>query len=334
MINFCVCLYTNITQKIYIMKILLTGAAGFIGYHVSKSLLDDGFEVLGIDNINNYYDTKLKIDRIKQLKFHKNFIFKKIDIVERELINNEFKLFDPQIVVNLAAQPGVSYSMQNPYAYLDSNLSGFLNIVECCRNYNVEGLIYASSSSVYGLNEKIPFSIEDRVNKPIALYGATKRANELIAFSYSHLYGLKTTGLRYFTVYGPWYRPDMAMFIFTKNILEGKTINVFNNGEIKRDFTFIDDIVNGTRLAINKNLDCEIFNLGNNKSENLMDIIKLIENELNCSAKINFLPMKAGDMIETYANIDYSREILNYEPLINTSEGVPIFVQWYKDYYK
>tara|TARA_B100001250_G_C19817496_1_gene799582 strand:- start:18621 stop:19571 length:951 start_codon:yes stop_codon:yes gene_type:complete len=316
------------------MKILLTGAAGFIGYHVSKSLLDDGFEVLGIDNINNYYDTKLKIDRIKQLKFHKNFIFKKIDIVERELINNEFKLFDPQIVVNLAAQPGVSYSMQNPYAYLDSNLSGFLNIVECCRNYNVEGLIYASSSSVYGLNEKIPFSIEDRVNKPIALYGATKRANELIAFSYSHLYGLKTTGLRYFTVYGPWYRPDMAMFIFTKNILEGKTINVFNNGEIKRDFTFIDDIVNGTRLAINKNLDCEIFNLGNNKSENLMDIIKLIENELNCSAKINFLPMKAGDMIETYANIDYSREILNYEPLINTSEGVPIFVQWYKDYYK
>tara|TARA_B100001540_G_C15797763_1_gene638455 strand:+ start:1183 stop:2133 length:951 start_codon:yes stop_codon:yes gene_type:complete len=316
------------------MKILLTGAAGFIGYHVSKSLLDDGFEVLGIDNINNYYDTKLKIDRIKQLKFHKNFIFKKIDIVERELINNEFKLFEPQIVVNLAAQPGVSYSMQNPYAYLDSNLSGFLNIVECCRNYNVEGLIYASSSSVYGLNEKIPFSIEDRVNKPIALYGATKRANELIAFSYSHLYGLKTTGLRYFTVYGPWYRPDMAMFIFTKNILEGKIINVFNNGEIKRDFTFIDDIVNGTRLAINKNLDCEIFNLGNNKSENLMDIIKLIENELNCSAKINFLPMKAGDMIETYANIDYSREILNYEPLINTSEGVPIFVQWYKDYYK
>jgi UDP-glucuronate 4-epimerase len=315
------------------VKILVTGAAGFIGYHLSRSLLDDGYEVLGIDNLNDYYDPNLKLARLEQLKPYNNFTFEKADIADRESITKSFQSFDPSKVVNLAAQAGVRYSIENPYAYMDSNLVGFLNIIELCRHNEVEGLIYASSSSVYGGNEKIPFSVEDRVDEPLALYGATKIANELIAHSYSHLYSLPTTGLRFFTVYGPWGRPDMAMFIFTKNILAGKPIPVFNNGIMKRDFTYIDDIITGTRVAIEKNYKCEIFNLGNHKSEQLMDVVQLIENNLGKKAKIDFQPMQPGDIKESFADIKYSEIQLAYTPKTSINEGIPKLVEWFKSYY-
>jgi UDP-glucuronate 4-epimerase len=314
-------------------KILVTGSAGFIGYHLCRSLLDDDYEVLGIDNLNEYYDSKLKIARLDQLEIYKNFTFEKVDITDRELITNTFKKFHPKKVINLAAQAGVRYSIENPYAYMDSNLIGFLNIIELCRHNEVDGLIYASSSSVYGGNKKIPFSVEDRVDRPIALYGATKRANELIAHSYSHLYGLHTTGLRYFTVYGPWGRPDMAMFIFTSKILAGEPIPVFNNGNMKRDFTYIDDIISGTRSAIERNYACEIFNLSNHRSEQLMELITLIEKELGKKAEIDFQPMQPGDIRESYADIDYSKEKLGYDPKTSINEGIPNFINWYKTYF-
>lgn len=316
------------------MKILVTGCAGFIGFHLCKSLLDDDYEVLGIDNLNNYYDPNLKLARLKELKPYKNFKFEKVDIADKDLITRSFQSFKPNKVVNLAAQAGVRYSIENPYAYMNSNMVGFLNIIELCRHNGVEGLIYASSSSVYGGNKKIPFSVKDRVDNPIALYGATKRANELIANSYSHLYGLNTTGLRYFTVYGPWGRPDMAMYIFTKKILEGKPIPVFNNGNMKRDFTFIDDIINGTESAISNNYRCEIFNLGNNRSEQLMDMIALIEKELGIKANVNLLPIQAGDVPESHADIDYSFKKLGYQPSISIDKGIPLFIEWYKTFYK
>ena len=315
------------------MRIIVTGSAGFIGFHLCKSLLDDDYEVLGIDNINDYYDPKLKLARLDQLNSYKNFKFEKVDIADRNSITRSFKLYKPQKVVNLAAQAGVRYSINNPYAYMNSNLVGFLNIIELCRQNKIEGLIYASSSSVYGANEKIPFSVEDRVDKPIALYGATKRANELIAYSYSHLYGLHTTGLRYFTVYGPWGRPDMAMFIFTRKILSDKPISVFNNGDMQRDFTYIDDIVNGTKAAITKNYECEVFNLGNQKSEQLMDMIGLIEKELGKKAKINFLTMQPGDVKKSFADINKSIEKLAFNPKINIDVGISKFIDWYKKYY-
>ena len=315
------------------MKILVTGAAGFIGFHLCKSLLEDNCDVLGIDNINDYYDTKLKNDRIKILNHFEKFNFEKIDLIDRDNLSSAFKKFTPQIVVNLAAQAGVRYSIENPYAYMDSNLIGFLNIIELCRHNNVEGLVYASSSSVYGGNEEIPFSIADRVDKPLALYAATKRSNELIAYSYSSLYELNTTGLRYFTVYGPYGRPDMAMFIFTKNILEGNQISVFNHGNMKRDFTYIDDIIIGTKAAINKNYQCELFNLGNNKSEKLMDMIYMIENQLGKKAIIEFESLQPGDAKESFANIDYSFEKLNYKPSTSIDIGIPKFIEWYMDYY-
>jgi len=314
------------------VKILVTGAAGFIGFHLSKSLLDDGFEVLGIDNINDYYDPNLKYARLEQLKSYKNFTFEKIDIADRESLTKAFIDFKPNKVVNLAAQAGVRYSIENPYAYMDANLVGFLNIIELCRHNNVEGLIYASSSSVYGGNTKIPFSVEDRVDKPIALYGATKRANELIAYSYSHLYGLHTTGLRYFTVYGPWGRPDMAMFIFTKKIMAGESILVFNNGYMKRDFTYIDDIITGTRSAIDNNYTCEVFNLGNHRSEQLMDVVSLIEENLGKKAEIDFQPMQPGDVPESFANIDKSIVMLGYKPTTNVDAGIRKFIEWYINY--
>tara|TARA_B100001750_G_C15504828_1_gene599668 strand:- start:1404 stop:2357 length:954 start_codon:yes stop_codon:yes gene_type:complete len=315
------------------MKILVTGVAGFIGYHLTKSLLDDEFEILGIDNINAYYDQKIKNSRVALLKKYKNFTFAKIDIENRDALSRQFKSFNPQKVVNLAAQPGVRYSIINPYAYMSSNLVGFLNLIELCRNNNVLGFIYASSSSVYSGNTKIPYSVTDRVDRPLALYGATKRANELIAHSYSHLYALNTTGLRYFTVYGPWYRPDMAIYLFTKNIINGKPIDVYNNGNMERDFTFIDDIVNGTRLAIEKNYNYEIFNLGNNKSENLMDIISIIEQEISIKANINFLPLQSGDPIKTCADISYSKKMLGFQPKIKIEVGIPRFLSWYKEYH-
>jgi len=251
-------------------KILVTGAAGFIGFHLSKSLLEDGYEVLGIDNLNDYYDPNLKHARLDIIRKYPNFKFQKVDIADRESLTKVFVDFAPNKVVNLAAQAGVRYSLTNPYAYMDSNLIGFINILELCRHNEVEGLIYASSSSVYGSNKKIPFSVDDRVDNPISLYAATKKANELIAHSYSHLYGLHTTGLRFFTVYGPWGRPDMAMYIFADKISKGEPIQVFNNGKMKRDFTFIDDIISGIRASIEKNYQCEVFNLGNHRSEDLM----------------------------------------------------------------
>jgi|TARA_B100001964_G_scaffold145245_1_gene159946 UDP-glucuronate 4-epimerase len=314
-------------------RILVTGAAGFIGFHLSKSLLDDGYEVLGIDNLNDYYDPKLKHARLDQLAPNKHFTFEKIDIADREPLTKAFIDFKPQKVVNLAAQAGVRYSIENPYAYMDANLVGFLNIIELCRHNDVEGLIYASSSSVYGGNTKIPFSVEDRVNNPISLYAATKKSNELMAYTYSHLYGLRTTGLRYFTVYGPWGRPDMAYYLFTDKIANGETIPVFNNGNMKRDFTYIYDVIIGTRSAIDKNYKCKIFNLGNHKSEKLMYVVQLIEKNLEKKAEINFLPMQLGDIPESFAEIDKSVEMLGYKPTTNVDVGINKFVEWYNEYH-
>ena len=315
------------------MKIIITGAAGFIGYHLCESLLKDGIQILGLDNLNNYYDQNLKLERLKRLKNHNNFMHKKIDILNLKNLEKIFKDFKPNKVINLAAQAGVRFSIKNPHAYIDSNITGFINLIELSQRYDVNSFIYASSSSVYGGNEKLPFSESDMTNKPISLYGASKKSNELIANSYSSLYGLNTTGLRYFTVYGPWGRPDMAYFIFTKKILAGEPIEVYNNGKMKRDFTFIDDIILGTKSAIEKNYKCEIFNLGSSKNEELMDLIKTIEYKLAKKAIIKYLPIQPGDAIETYANIDKSIEKLNYNPKISINNGIPKFINWYKEYY-
>ncbi len=313
-------------------KILVTGAAGFIGFHLSKSLLDDGYDVLGIDNVNDYYDPNLKWARLDILKRYNNFEFERIDISDRDTLTTAFAKFKPSKVVNLAAQAGVQYSLTNPYAYMDSNLVGFLNILELCRHNEVEGLIYASSSSVYGGNTKMPFSVEDRVDQPMSLYAATKRTNELMAHSYSHLYGLRTTGLRFFTVYGPWGRPDMAMFIFANKISKGKPIQVFNNGKMKRDFTYINDIIKGVRSSLDNNFKCEIFNLGNNRSEELMRMIELIEKFIGKKADIEFKPMQLGDVLESYADIEKSKKMLRFNPKTNIEEGICRFISWLKEY--
>ena len=316
------------------MKILVTGSAGFIGYHLCNSLLNDGYDILGIDNINNYYNKNLKLERLEILKKYKNFNFKKIDISNRENVAKIFKNFKPYKVINLAAQAGVRFSIVNPYAYIDSNIIGFINLIEISKQNDVNGFIYASSSSVYGGNKKLPFSESDMTNDPISLYGATKKSNELIANSYSSLYGLNTTGLRYFTVYGPWGRPDMAYFSFTKKILAEEPIEVYNNGKMKRDFTFIDDIVSGTRAAIDKNYKCEVFNLGNHKSERLMDIVSLIEENIGEKTDVNFLPMQPGDVSESFADIDKSIELLNYKPTTNVDVGIEKLIKWYKEFYQ
>jgi len=314
-------------------KILVTGAAGFIGFHLVNSLLNDGFNVVGIDNLNNYYDVNLKKDRLKKIIDNKNFVFEECDISDRGSLNKIFKTYKPVKVINLAAQAGVRYSLENPYAYMDSNLVGFLNVIEQCRHNDVEGLIYASSSSVYGGNTKIPFNVEDQTDNPVSLYAATKKSNELIATTYSHLYNLNTTGLRFFTVYGPWGRPDMAYYIFTKKIINKEPIKVFNRGNMKRDFTYIDDIIFGLRSAIDKNFKCEIFNLGNNKSENLMNFIYTIESELGIKAKIDFKPMQPGDVKETYAEISKSTKMFSYLPKTQIKDGIKKFINWYKVYY-
>ena len=272
-------------------------------------------------------------ERLKILESYDSFKFEKIDISDKDEISNAFKKFEPTKVVNLAAQPGVRYSLVNPYAYMNSNLVGFLNILELCRHNDVEGLIYASSSSVYGDSKEKPFSTNDSADKPISLYGATKRANELMAHSYSHLYKLNTTGLRFFTVYGPWYRPDMAMYIFAKKIASQEPIDVYNNGKMKRDFTFIDDIIMGTLSAIEKNFPCEIFNLGSSKTENLMDVIMHIENFLDIKAQINFKPIQPGDVLETFANIDRTKLKLGFQPKTNIDTGVKHFTDWFRSYY-
>lgn len=313
-------------------KILVTGSSGFIGMHLCKSLLVDGYRVHGIDNMNDYYDPRLKDARLNQLSGFENFTFNEIDISNLKTVKQVFSEFRPNKVVNLAAQAGVRYSLENPHAYIQSNIVGFTNIIEMCRSFEVSGLIYASSSSVYGGNKKTPFSVDDRVDKPISVYAASKKSNELIAYTYNHLYGLNTTGLRFFTVYGPWGRPDMAMYIFADKISNNEKISVFNQGKMKRDFTYIDDIVSGLRSSIDKNYSCEIFNLGNNRCENLMDMIGFIEKALNKKADINFMRIQPGDVEKTFADIDHAIDKLNYNPKTSIESGVPKFIEWYKSY--
>ena len=318
----------NVNKK----KIIVTGAAGFIGLHLAKSLLNDRYTVLGIDNMNDYYDPSLKQARLNQLTKYSEFLFAKIDIADLKQLDYFFSVFQPDRVVNLAAQAGVRYSLENPHAYIESNVKGFMNILECCRHHKTKGLIYASSSSVYGGNEKIPFSVDDRVDHPISIYAATKKSNELMAHTYSHLYGLHTTGLRFFTVYGPWGRPDMAMNIFANKIHNGESIPVFNHGNMKRDFTYIDDIIAGTRSAIEFNAKNEIYNLGNNNWENLMDMVALLEKSLGEKAIIDFQDIQPGDVEKTYANISKSKQDLEYEPTTSLDIGIPKFIQWFKEY--
>lgn len=328
------------------MKVLVTGAAGFIGFFLSKRLLDDGVEVVGLDNLNDYYDVGLKRDRLAQLEKYEKFSFELIDLSDRTRMEKLFErnLFD--IVVNLAAQAGVRYSIENPQAYIDSNLVGFANILEGCRNSKVGHLVYASSSSVYGFNKKIPFSTDDNVDYPVSLYAATKKSNELMAHSYAHLYNLPVTGLRFFTVIGPWGRPDMAYFKFTKAILEGNQIDVYNHGEMKRDFTYIDDIVEGI-VRIMKKLPFEsdgsgvnsttapykVYNIGNNTPVELGTFISAIEKSLGKKAVKNMLSMQPGDVPVTYADIDALTNDVGFKPSTTVEAGIEKFVAWYKGYY-
>ena len=315
-------------------KILVTGCAGFIGMHLCEKLVNDKFLILGIDNLNEYYDVKLKKARLSNLNKYTDFSFLNFNISNFEKLNSAFNDFKPDKVVNLAAQAGVRYSLENPHIYIETNIVGFMNILECCKIYNVSGLIYASSSSVYGANKEIPFSINNRTDKPISIYAVTKKSNELMAYAYSKLYGLNTTGLRFFTVYGPWGRPDMAIYIFTEKILEGRKLPIFNNGNMQRDFTYIDDIISGIKSSIKKNYRCEVFNLGNNTSENLMDLVSIIEKNLGKKAKFNFLNMQRGDVKKTYADIKYSQKMLGYDPITSIENGIPKFIEWYKSYLK
>ena len=315
-------------------KILVTGCAGFIGMHLSKALLELGYEVIGVDNLNSYYSVKLKNDRLFILSKYEFFNFIKVDISNKDNLEDVFKSNSINKVVNLAAQAGVRYSLENPNSYMDSNIVGFMNILECCRYYDVEGLIYASSSSVYGGNKKIPFSELDNVDKPISIYASSKKANELMAHSYNHLFGLRSTGLRFFTVYGPWGRPDMAMYIFAQKILRGEPISVYNFGKMNRDFTYIDDIVSGIISSIEKNFNLEVFNLGNNVSESLMDVVSIIESKIGKTASISYEPMQPGDVISTFADIEKSKSMLGFLPKTNIKQGISYFLDWYLDYIK
>ena len=336
--------------------ILITGVAGFIGYHLCKKLINTEYNLVGIDNMNSYYDPKLKEERLKDIKISiidklDNFVFKKCNLEDEKILENIFKIYQPSIVINMAAQAGVRYSIENPKSYVNSNLVGFSNLIECCRKYHTENFIYASSSSVYGGNTKLPFSEKDEVNHPVSLYAATKKANELIAHSYSHLYGLPSTGLRFFTVYGPWGRPDMAPMIFTKAILENKPIKIFNNGHMSRDFTFIDDVIEILKQLINKPAfpdnnfsrkspnpstswsPYRIFNIGNNNSLSLMSFINFLEEELNIKAIKRYVPMQQGDVEETFADTLSIEEYTGYKPNTNFKKGIRIFVNWYKEFY-
>lgn len=333
------------------MKILITGAAGFIGYHLSKRLLERGDEVIGIDNLNDYYEVTLKENRLAQLVGYSNFSFFKLDIADREGMALLFREQMPEAVVNLAAQAGVRYSLINPHAYVDTNLVGFVNILEGCRHNNVKHLVFASSSSVYGANTNMPFSVHDNVDHPVSLYAASKKANELMAHTYSHLYGLPVTGLRFFTVYGPWGRPDMALFLFTKAILEGKSIDVFNYGKMKRDFTYIDDIVEGIIRVINKQPEpnpewfgdnpdpgtsyapYKVYNIGNNQPVELMQYIEVLEHCLGKKATKNMLPLQAGDVPATFADVSDLVTDVGFKPNTSVEQGIKRFVEWYRDYY-
>jgi len=350
-------------------KVLVTGMAGFIGFHFTKKLISEGFKVVGIDNLNTYYDIKLKLDRLKQLGFNpeqvdnisqhelldsakeKNLRLYRTDLENKEKIEQIFTKEQPDFVFNSAAQAGVRYSLENPHTYIDSNICGFINILENCRQHQIKHLVYASSSSVYGSNKQMPFSVHQNVDHPISLYAATKKANELMAHTYSHLFQIPTTGLRFFTVYGPWGRPDMALFIFTKNILNNQPIEVYNHGNMKRDFTFIDDIAEGIYRVMlkipkaNPEWDClkpdpatssapyRIFNIGNHQPVNLLYFIELIEKNLGKNAIKNLLPMQKGDVTETYADIDDLQQLTGFKPATNLEEGIKRFVSWYVDYY-
>lgn len=333
------------------MKILVTGSSGFVGYHLSNRLCNENIEVIGIDNHNDYYDINLKKERLSILEKNDNFTFYMADISDRHKIDNIFVTEKPDIVINLAAQAGVRYSIENPYAYVESNLVGFMNILEACRNYPVKHLLYASSSSVYGGNEKVPFSTDDNVDHPVSLYAATKKSNELLAHSYSHLYGIPTTGLRFFTVYGPLGRPDMAYFSFTKNIIEGKPIKVFNEGKMKRDFTYIDDIVESIVRLIDKVpvkddtwneskgssssfAPYKIFNIGNSEPETLIDFINIIEKNVGKKAIKEFVGMQDGDVKKTFADTSDLEKTIDFKPKTSLDEGIRLFVEWYKNYYK
>lgn len=333
-------------------KILVTGAAGFIGFHLSKYLLERGDTVIGLDNLNNYYDVNLKKARLKILEQNSKFLHIHKDLENRSDIEEIFKNERPTKVVNLAAQVGVRYSLQNPHTYADSNIVGFVNILEGCRHNDVEHLVFASSSSVYGANTKMPFSTHHNVDHPVSLYAATKKANELMAHSYSHLYNLSCTGLRFFTVYGPWGRPDMALFLFTKAILEGEPINVFNYGKMKRDFTYIDDIVEGVVRVLDRNAQSnhawsgdtpdsatsyapyKVYNIGNNNCVELLKYIEVLEDTIGKKAKKNMLPMQAGDIPATYANADDLMNGTEFKPNTPIEVGIKKFVEWYKSYHK
>lgn len=333
------------------MKVLVTGAAGFIGMHTSLKLLERGDQVVGFDNVNDYYDVNLKEARLRRLEEHSAFTFIRADLADRDAVESCFREHRFDGVINLAAQAGVRYSLENPYAYVDSNIVGFTNILECCRHHEIGHLVYASSSSVYGLNSSMPFSIHDNVDHPISLYAASKKANELMAHTYSHLFGLPTTGLRFFTVYGPWGRPDMALFLFTEAILKGEPVKVFNNGEMLRDFTYIDDIVEGIVRVLDKpataNNDWQgqnpdpgtspapyrLYNIGNNNPVRLLDFIAAIEKALGKTATKKMLPIQAGDVAATYANIDDLIEQVGYRPSTPIEHGIEQFVSWYLEHY-
>ena len=331
------------------MKFLVTGAAGFIGNFVAEKLCEQGHDIIGLDNLNDYYDPQLKLDRLKRIEHLENFTFVKMDLADRNGIADLFEKEKFDRVIHLAAQAGVRYSIENPMAYIDSNVTGMATILEGCRHNKVEHLVYASSSSVYGMNEKMPFSEEDAVDHPVSLYAATKKSNELMAHTYSHLYDLPTTGLRFFTVYGPWGRPDMAPFLFTDAILNDREIKVFNHGKMKRDFTYIDDIVEGIiriQAVIPKRDDSikqdspakakapyRLFNIGNNEPVALMDFIKAIETAAGKEAKKNYLPMQPGDVPATYADIDKLETAVGFKPATSIETGMQSFVNWYKGYH-
>lgn len=331
--------------------VLVTGAAGFIGFHLTKKLISEGFNVIGLDNLNDYYEVSLKEDRLSKLKEFSRFSFVKTSLEENDAVQDIFKSHQIDYVVNLAAQAGVRYSLENPYAYIQSNIVGFINILEACRHHEVKHLVYASSSSVYGSNTNMPFSVHDNVDHPVSLYAASKKSNELMAHTYSHLYNLPTTGLRFFTVYGPWGRPDMALFLFTKAIVEGNPINVFNHGKMKRDFTYIDDIIEGvykTMLHIptknehwtgsqpdpsSSKAPYKIYNIGNNQPVELIRFIEIIEENLNKKAIKNMMPIQPGDVPETYADIDDLINDTGFKPQTTIEKGIQNFINWYKDYY-
>lgn len=321
------------------MKILVTGSAGFIGHALSHRLLAAGHEVVGLDNRNDYYPVELKLDRLKTLEGKPGYTDIEADLADADTINRIFAEHQPDIVYHLAAQAGVRYSLQNPQAYIQSNLVGFANILEACRQHPVQHLVYASSSSVYGNNDKIPFSVDDPVDYPVSLYAATKKSNELMAHSYSHLYDIPATGLRFFTVYGPWGRPDMAYFSFTKKILAGETIEIFNYGNCKRDFTYIDDIVDGLMAALTVTPEMQhgarhaIYNIGNHQPVQLMAFVGVLEKLLGKKAEIRKVPAQPGDVETTYADIDATRERFGYEPKTDIETGLAKFIDWYKGYY-